>query len=285
MPAAPPLARLRALACSAVVCAAAAACSSGTPSPAPADPPPGTEAPPAGVALPPPGGPFDYQIGEPYPPEDGTAVVARDRQAEPAPGLYNICYVNAFQAQPHELGWWKENHPDVLLRDDAGAHVVDTAWDEVLLDITTGARREALAGVVGGWIDGCAAAGFDAVEPDNLDSYTRSQGLVSQGDAAAFATLLAGRAHAAGLAIAQKNDTDLPRHARPIGFDFAVVEECGRWDECDAYTAVYGDRVYVIEYRDRDFAAACEGWPELSVVRRDRDVTAPGSPGYRYAVC
>ena len=236
--------------------------------------------------MPPPRGVrWDYQIGEPYEPHPDTAVVSRDRQAEPAAGLYSICYVNAFQTQPHELPWWEANHPDLLLRDGRGELVVDEAWDEVLLDISATSNRAALAEVVGRWIDGCAASGFEAVEPDNLDSYARSDGLLGPEDAVALATMLADRAHAAGLAIAQKNDTDLAARAADIGFDFAVVEECGRWDECDAYAAAYGPLVFVVEYRDRDFDAACAGWPELPVVRRDIDVTAPGSPTYRYAAC
>lgn len=237
-----------------------------------------------GVSPPPGGAPFDYQIGAPYAPHAETRVVSRDRAAEPAPGLYNICYVNAFQAQPAELPWWRAEHPDLLLR-DGGGYVVDSDWDEVVLDISTPARRDALAGIVGDWIDGCAARGFDAVEPDNLDSYTRSDGLLRRADAAAFASLLTGRAHEAGLAVAQKNDTDLAPDGPAIGFDFAIAEECNRWSECGAYADAYGTRVFVIEYRDGDFAAGCAAWPELSIVRRDRDVTSPGAAGYRYAAC
>lgn len=265
--------------------AAAAGCA-GSPGPDESQQPT-PSAPPAtaGVALPPAGAPFDYQIGEPYPPHPETRVVSRDRGAAPAEGLYNVCYVNAFQAQPHELSWWRSTHPGLLLRDGEGHEVVDEEWDEVLIDISTDATRAALAEVVGGWIDGCAADGFDAVEPDNLDSYTRSHGLLDRADAATFATLLAERAHDAGLAIAQKNDTDLAPEGRTIGFDFAVAEECGRWDECDAYADAYGRLVLVIEYADDHFDAACAGWPELSVVRRDVDVSAPGDHPYRYAVC
>jgi hypothetical protein len=248
---------------------------------------PATSVPPTtpGIAVPPAGAPWDYQIGGAYPPREETAIVARDRTSDPAPGLYSICYVNAFQAQPDELAWWEAHHPDLLLRDPAGEAVVDAVWDEVLLDISTAARREALAEIVGDWFDGCAAAGFAAVEPDNLDSHTRSGGLLTSDDAAAFATLLAERAHRAGLAIAQKNDTDLAPRAAAIGFDFAIAEECGRWDECDVYTDAFGPLVLVVEYRDQDLAAACTRWPELSIVRRDRDVTARGSPAHRYAVC
>ena len=67
--------------------------------------------------VPPANATFDYQIGAPYPPPRGVRVVSRDRSSAPAAGLYSICYVNAFQVQPEELGWWKGAHPDLLLRD------------------------------------------------------------------------------------------------------------------------------------------------------------------------
>jgi hypothetical protein len=53
--------------------------------------------------------------------------------------------------------------------------------------------------------------------------------------------------------------------------DFAVAEECNRWGECDDYRTVYGDRVFVIEYRQQDFDAGCSAYPGLSIVLRDLD--------------
>ncbi|MEU3955806.1 endo alpha-1,4 polygalactosaminidase, partial [Streptomyces achromogenes] len=66
---------------------------------------------PAAVRLPPKGAGFDYQIGGAYPPPKGVRVVSRDRSDSPAPGLYNICYVNAFQAQPAERSSWPADLP------------------------------------------------------------------------------------------------------------------------------------------------------------------------------
>jgi hypothetical protein len=237
-------------------------------------------------ALPPPNATFDYQIGEAYPPPAGVAVVSRDREASPADGRYNICYVNAFQTQPQDAQWWQDHHDDLLLKDGDGEYVVDGEWNEILLDVSTAAKRDAIAGIVNDWIDGCAAARFDAVEPDNLDSWTRSDDLLTQDDAMAFASLLSAHAHDAGLAIAQKNAADIGDAGRDAGLDFAVAEECGRFDECDAYTDTYGSNVIVIEYRRQDFNRACQNWgDELSVVLRDRDVTAPGSGTYVYDAC
>ncbi|MFH9610931.1 endo alpha-1,4 polygalactosaminidase [Streptomyces sp. NPDC017448] len=230
--------------------------------------------------------PFDYQLGGAYTPPAGVGAVSRDRGAEPADGLYNVCYVNAFQTQPDALDWWTEHHPDLLLRDGEGEPVEDDAWGEALLDTSTAAKRTRLAEIVGGWIEGCAASGFQAVEPDNLDSYERSGGLLAPAHNAAFAKLLADRAHAAGLAIGQKNTTDLLERREEIGFDFAVVEECGRYDECGDFATAYDDRVFVVEYADRDFAKACSSvGAKVSVVRRDLDVVPAGRPGYVHRTC
>lgn len=55
-----------------------------------------------------------------------------------------------------------------------------------------------------------------------------------------------------------------------LGFDFAVAEECGRWNECQAYASAYAERVLVVEYRDQNFTRACDHWGStLSIVRRN----------------
>ena len=243
------------------------------------------------VLLPPADGRFDYQIGGGYAPASGVTIVDRDRTEDPAAGRYGICYVNAFQTQPGELAWWQANHPDLLLRDPAGRPVVDSAWDEVLLDVRTAAKRATLAAVVGGWVDGCATHGYRGVEFDNLDSWTRSRNLITYPQARGFAVLIAARAHRAGLAAAQKNAVDRSADLKAAaGFDFAIVEECQVYAECDAATAVYGTQVYEIEYTDNGgtatFRRACAArGAAVSVILRDRDVVPRGSPGYTYRAC
>jgi hypothetical protein len=237
------------------------------------------------LTLPPANGAFDYQLGQAYAPPAGVVVVARDRSAPVAAGLYNICYVNGFQTQPDEEDFWTGERADLLLRDGDGDPIIDPDWDEILLDVTTVDKRARLAEIVGGWIDGCADAGFDAVEIDNLDTYARSGGRIAQDDAVAFVALLADRAHARGMAIAQKNSAEILSRRAQMGTDFAVAEECNRYDECDAFTAVYGDQVYVIEYRRSDFTAGCADFPELSIVLRDLDLVGPGAGAYVYDGC
>ncbi|WP_186779961.1 endo alpha-1,4 polygalactosaminidase [Streptomyces salinarius] len=226
---------------------------------------------------------FDYQIGGAYTPPAGVDVVSRDHTASPAPGLYNICYVNAFQAQPGAEGDWDD---DLLLRDANGDVVYDTDWGEAFLDIRTADKRERIAAKVGTWIDGCADKGFQAVEPDNYDSYTRAGDLLDATDAQGLIRLLAERAHSDGLAIGQKNTIELAPNREENGLDFAVAEECGEWDECGDYTAAFGDRVIVVEYTAKGLSKACAGFgDELSIVRRDLDVSPEGSSGYVRETC
>ncbi|MER6949593.1 endo alpha-1,4 polygalactosaminidase [Nonomuraea sp. NPDC000554] len=237
----------------------------------------------AAIVPPPAHAGFDYQIGGPYTPPTGVKVVSRDHEASPAAGLYNICYVNAFQAQS---GAEQEWDADLLLRDANGNVVVDKNWNEALLDLRTDAKRQRVAAKVNGWIDGCKAKGFQAVEPDNYDSYSRSRGLVSKANAQAYIRLLSAHAHAQGLAIAQKNTSELAGSRQQNGLDFAVAEECGVWDECGDYTAAFGDNVIVIEYTARGLSKACSGWGgRLSVVRRDVSVSPKGSSGYVRQTC
>jgi len=237
----------------------------------------------AAIVLPPVDVPADYQLGGAYPPPPGVGVVARDRSDDPVSGAYNICYVNGFQTQPGQRRWWLRVHPDLVLR-RGGRVVSDPGWPgEMLLDTSTAAKRRAITHVVGRWIDRCGRDGFQAVETDNLDSWTRSGGLLTRTHNRALARLLATRAHARDLAFAQKNAASLT--GAPF-FDFAVVEECQRYAECGRFLRRYEDRVIEIEYRRRDFTAACRSHGDrIAVVLRDRELRPDMSRGYRFAVC
>lgn len=243
---------------------------------------PGEERP-EDIVLPPVHAGLDYQIGGPYEPPPGVEVVVRDHGVQPAKGRYNVCYVNAFQVQPHAGRSWDA---DLLLRDADGGVVYDDAWGEALLDLRTADRRERAAAKVGKWTDRCAAKGFQAVEPDNYDSWTRSHKLLDAADAQAFIRLLSARAHARGLAVGQKNTVELAGSAKRNGLDFAVAEECGIHDECGDYAREFDDHVLVVEYTAKGLSKACGRWADrLSVVRRDLDVSRPSDDGYVRRTC
>jgi len=236
------------------------------------------------LVLPPLNAELDYQLGGAYTPPSGVGIVSRDRTASPADGLYSICYINGFQIQPGEESLWRQP-VDLILKDASGTPVIDTDWAETLIDVSTPDKRSAVAAIIGGWIDDCHRAGFSAIEIDNLDSYSRSTGLLTEDDAVATMHLFAQRAHAASMAIAQKNSSELVPRKAELGTDFVVAEECNRYTECDAYRAGYGDHVLVIEYRREDFTKGCSAYPGLSIVLRDRDLVPAGAAGYVFDGC
>lgn len=242
------------------------------------------------VDLPPVGGQVDYQLGGSSPLPDGVTIVARDSTDKPADGAYSICYVNGFQTQPEAKKSWLKNHPKLVLM-RKGKPVIDPNWPgEMILNTSTAAKRAAIAKVFAKTIKGCATAGFEGVEFDNLDTFTRSKKLLTAGDNRAMAKLYVAAAHKAGLAAGQKNTAELAAKLKKTAkFDFAVAEECYRWDECAAYSAVYGDHVIDIEYADDlrgTFADACAD-PDspASMVLRDRDLVTSNKPEYVYEAC
>lgn len=242
-----------------------------------------TASPPAGIVV-------DYQLGGAYEPAAGIGGVVRDQSDEPAPGLWSACYVNGFQTQPQERYRWLVGHPDLVLRDEQGEPVADEGWpDELLLDTSTADKRGQIVAVLDEDLQRCAAKGFDAVDVDNLDSWTRSGTRLTSDDALALAGLIVEHAHALGLAVGQKNAAELGARGRDeAGFDFAVAEQCVQYDECAAYTDVYGEHVVDIEYGldDEAWAGACKD-PQrpFSTILRDHDLSTPAEEGYVLRTC
>jgi hypothetical protein len=226
------------------------------------------------VSRPPVGVDWDYQLGGARPVPHHVGVVERDRHASPLERKYNICYVNGFQTQVEQKRFWRRHHWSLVLKDH-GRPVVDSVWGEWLLDLRTAAKRRALARIMGRWTDRCAKDGFDAVEYDNLDSVSRSHHLLTRSDNKKYARLLVERAHAAGLAAAQKNWAGWD--GTVVGYDFAIAEQCAQYHECGSYVHHYGRHVLAVEYHDQAFGRACRTWSDrIAVVRRDVDLTRHG---------
>lgn len=235
------------------------------------------------VKLPPINGSLDYQLGGAYTPPEGVNVVSRDRTASIVPGIYNICYINGFQVQPGEENLWPY---DLILRDANGNPVIDPDWDEALLDTRTADKRARIAEIVGAWIDDCAKKGYDAIEIDNLDTFTRSSGRLKADDAVALMALFSARAHAVGLASAQKNTVELLKRRHELGTDFVVSEACARYNECQEYVSAYGSAVLMIEYRSQDFEKGCRQFgASHAIVLRDVALVPAGKRGYVYQGC
>ena len=173
---------------------------------------------------------------------DGVTLNTAGVAAIHAVGAHAVCYVDA--------GTWENFRPD------AGAYPawvkgLPNGWPgEVWLDIrATGV----LLPIIDARVDKCAAAGFDAVEFDNVDGYENNTGFpLTASDQLTFNEDLANYAHAQGLSVGLKNDLDQLSQLQSM-FDFAINEQCAQYKECDAYDGwtAAGKAVVEVEYHAR----------------------------------
>ena len=116
--------------------------------------------------------------------------------------------------------------------------------------------------------------GCDAVEPDNIDGYSHDDSISCSDQACWGLTAtnqldynrwLADTAHSLCLGIALKNDVDqVP--ALADSFDFAINEECQKYNECGAYKTWFTDKnkaVLNAEYRV-DSGGEPTGWTQCT---------------------
>ena len=129
-------------------------------------------------------------------------------------------------------------------------------------------------------LDECAAKGFDAVEPDNMQIWDNDTGFpLSYEDQLRYALWLAEEAHKRGLAIGQKNAPDQTKDL-VREFDFAITEDAFFYDWAEALLPYIkaGKPVFAAEYMDLpgDFDVFCNRAKDLgfSAILKNRDLDA-----------
>jgi hypothetical protein len=168
-------------------------------------------------------------------------------------GKHVICYMSA--------GSWENWRPD---KKDFPPNVKGNTLDgwpgERYLDIR---NIEALGPIMQARLDRCKSKGFDAVDPDNVDSFeigNRTGFPLTKSDAIKYLRFLAAEAHKRGLAIGLKNATEIAPQLLPV-MDFAVTEDCFAQGWCAvSKNFVAADKpVFEIEYTDNhiSFPAFC----------------------------
>lgn len=185
-------------------------------------------------------GALDTTVSAPVFDIDGETNSVETVAALKAKGIHVICYFSA--------GSYERGRPDTAAFPEAaiGNQLVD--WpNERWLDI----RHPAILPIMEKRIADCAAKGFEAVEPDNIDGQANSSGFpLTVADQLSYDRALADLAHKYGLGVALKN------YGTQVGalypqFDFAVVEECVRVGDCSAYVPfiLAGKAVLEVEYQ------------------------------------
>jgi hypothetical protein len=165
-----------------------------------------------------------------------------------------ICYVNA--------GAYEDFRPDKK-RYPAGVlgKGLDGWPGERWLDVR---RWDVLEPILRDRFAACRQKGFDGVEPDNVDGYAGQSGFpLTADDQVTFNRRVADLAHRYGLAVGLKNDVEQAASLAPW-FDFAVDEECARYDECERLRVfpAAGKPVFHAEY-ELTTAAFCPAARQL----------------------
>lgn len=209
---------------------------------------------------------LDTTVSAPVFDIDGQTTSAETVAALKARGIRVICYFSAGSAEP--------DRPDAAAFPPAaiGKQLLD--WPrERWLDV----RNPALLPIMEARVADCAAKGFDAVEPDNVDAQVNDSGFpLSVADQLSYDRAIAELAHKYGLGVALKN---YPSQVDALVsyFDFAVVEECVRVRECGSYASFTraAKAVLAVEYQGtlNDICPVAQGYG-FSAMLKTPDLTA-----------
>ena len=183
-------------------------------------------------------------------------------------GVYTICYVSV-----GTLENWRSDK-NIFPSNIIGKTYGD--WpDEAFLDIS----NNELVNIMVQRFNNCAALGFLAIEPDNMDVYINDSGFnISKEQTLDYIRSLAKHAHALNLEIGQKNVPELTSELVSI-MDFIITEDCFVDGWCgDVLPYIAANKpVFNAEYTDTgvDFNAACTyaAKYKISMILKDRDLT------------
>jgi hypothetical protein len=202
---------------------------------------------------------------------DGAETPASTVRGLRRDGRYVVCYLSAGTYEPFRSDSRR-------LPPATRGRPVEGFADERWLDIR---RLDLIGPVIRERMRTCARKGFDAVEPDNVDGYTNPTGFpLHRSDALRFTRWLAATAHRLGLAVGLKNSPGLAA-ALASRFDFAVVEQCLQYHECERYRPFVARRkpVYEVEY-EGTLEAICPRARRLGMntILKAVDLGAPSRP-------
>lgn len=212
---------------------------------------------------------FDIQLNDPPSAAAIPDVDVVELDHDTAPGILQamqqrgtklICYINA--------GAWESYRSD---RDAFPPEVLGNGYDgypeERWLDIRQIAK---LAPIMRARMDQCAAKGFVAVDPDNINGYDNRTGFpITRADQLAYNRWLMQEAHARGLAIALKNAPEFAQVLSDEGYDMAVTESCFADGFCESFKPFIaaGKPVLDLEYLDEGMSLDdfCEDAKQLGI--------------------
>jgi hypothetical protein len=143
-------------------------------------------------------------------------------------GKHVICYI--------DVGTWEDWRSDAS---EFPQEVIgkSNGWPgEDYLDI---ADTSVLEPIMTKRFEMCKEKGFDAVEPDNMDTYeegSKTGFTITAAEQLTYDEWVATKIHSLGMAVLQKNDGEQTAQLEPY-FDGALSEQCNQYDECSNFDA------------------------------------------------
>jgi hypothetical protein len=218
---------------------------------------------------------------------DGQGASTTDVANIHAAGATAVCYV--------DVGTLEQGRPDY---DKFPASVIGPAvqgWPgENWLLVTAANQSTILPLMQARFQSWCLAKGFDAIEPDNLDSFTNlPSGTISEADNLTYDLAIAKLAHGMSLSIGLKNLLpDVSSSYVPSllsSFDWALVEQCYEYDECSSYSQsgsfiMLGKAAWDVEYNQSPNCTQADS-EHLNAQLTDLDLVDPLDTGYSYTPC
>jgi Glycoside-hydrolase family GH114 len=176
-----------------------------------------------------------------------------------------VCYFSA--------GSYEPDRPDSAALMKTGLGKTLDGWPaEKWLDIRSAAVRQ----IMQARLDTAKSKGCDGVEPDNVDGFDNDNGLgLTKQDQLDYNTFLATEGHARGLSVGLKNALALVTALQP-SFDWALNEECLKYDECDGLAPFVkaNKAVFHCEYA-KSTTGICDKNPAgFSTIVKDLDLDA-----------
>ena len=155
---------------------------------------------------------------------DGFENSASEVSTLHAKAIKAICYI--------DVGTWEDGAPTPSF--PAAVKGKNNGWPgEKYLDIRA---LSTLEPIMTKRFEMCRSKGFDAVEPDNMDTFEASTGFPLTGaQQITYDTWVAEEVHSLGMAVLQKNDGEQTSSLK-AHFDGALTEECNVYSECSNFT-------------------------------------------------
>ena len=177
---------------------------------------------------------------------DGFNTTAQNVTDLHASGAKAICYLNVGAAENFRPDF--SSFPASVL--GAGNGFPGEFW----LDIR---QLSAIAPIMTARMQMCVSKGFDAIEPDNIDSYTNTTGFpLSAQDQLTYDMWIANTAHSLGLSVGLKNDFSQVYQLQPY-FDWALDEQCNQYATCGALAPFTQANKAVFDAEYMDESALC----------------------------